>query len=613
MSTVSFSANGREVKRAYDSIINGESTFEWALYGYEDDSNEIELVDSGSGLQQLCDEFDEDEYQYAFARVTDPNTNLPRFVFISWCGESVPFTKKGKYNTFTNDILKFFSGFHIHINARSKFDVEPDEIMKKVKSCSGANYSFHQNENLKNKFNNSKVEPKVEPKPQENQLQTFPSLPKRNPLNDNSNESPTENRGNRELLRRRSSCGYNPLEPNASKVEAKPQENELQTFHSLPKRNPLNDNINESPQENKLQTFPSLPNRNPLNDNCNESPTENKGNRELLRRRSSCGYNPLEPNASRRNSVVRDTSRPSFSRDVSHNGFVNLGEASEKEDETKVCPGNIRSKISAFQNQIVETNVNNEKVEEKKPEKSLSRRSSCSYNPLEPNASRRNSVSNDIGFEACTGNISSKISAFQNQIQKTDEENKKEQAIKKEISSRNLKNWNQRINNIKEEPEIRSNESIAVQPPESKSNATQGKTAKALYSYEATEEGELSFEEDDIITNIVDIPGDGWWSGNNSKGEYGMFPSNYVECNNDDGGEKVVVQEKAEKPAVDNGEKSISAKAIYSYEAQDDTEIDLEEGEIITGIILQDEDWAIGFNHKSKQGMFPLNYVELIQ
>jgi len=48
MSTVSFSANGREVKRAYDSIINGESTFEWALYGYEDDSNEIELVDSGS-------------------------------------------------------------------------------------------------------------------------------------------------------------------------------------------------------------------------------------------------------------------------------------------------------------------------------------------------------------------------------------------------------------------------------------------------------------------------------------------------------------------------------------------------------------------------------------
>jgi len=578
MSTVSFSANGREVKRAYDSIISGESTFEWALYGYEDGSNEIELVDSGSGLQQLCDEFDEEEYQYAFARVIDPNSKLPRFVFISWCGESVPFTKKGKYNSFTNDVLKFFSGFHIHINARSKFDVDPDEIMKKVKSCSGANYSFHQNQAAKNKFNASKVEPKVEPKPQENQLQTFPSLPKRNPLNDNSNESPTEKEG-------------------------------------------------------------------------------------LMRRRSSCGYNPLEPNASRKNSVVGDTSRPSFSREVSHNSFENIREISEKEDKTKVCPGNISSKISAFQNQIKETNENNKKEqafkkelpftekknnydntpqnqenEEKKPEKPMSRRSSCGYNPLEPNASRRNSVSNDIDLElndvkACTGNISSKISAFQNQIQKTDEDNKKEQAIKKEISSKNLKIWNQKINDIKEEPETRSNENVAVPPPEieravpepqqeikcsiskPKSNATQGKTAKALYSYEAAEEGELSFEEDDIITNIVDIPGDGWWSGNNSKGEYGMFPSNYVsECNSDDdGGEDVVVQEKSEKPVVDNSEKSISAKAIYSYEAQDDTEIDFEEGEIITGIILQDENWAIGFNQKSKQGMFPLNYVELIQ
>jgi len=586
MSTVSFSANGREVKRAYDSIISGESTFEWALYGYEDGSNEIELVDSGSGLQQLCDEFDEEEYQYAFARVIDPNSKLPRFVFISWCGESVPFTKKGKYNTFTNDVLKYFSGFHIHINARSKFDVDPDEIMKKVKSCSGANYSFHQNQAVKNKFNAPKVEPKIEPKPQENQLQAFPSLPKRNPLNDNSNDSPKES------------------------DEKKPEKS--------------------------------------------------------LSRRSSCGYNPLEPNASRKNSIVRDTSRPSFSREISHCSFENIKEAFEKENSTNVCPGNISSKISAFQNQIQETNENNKKEqaskkelpfiekkniynntppkqekEEKSPEKSLSRRSSCGYNPLEPNASRRNSVSNGIGFEeselkTCPGNISSKISAFQNQIEETNENNKREQAIKKELSSRNMKIWNQNINDIKEEPETRSTESINTHPlpvevekvipepqpeikrsvPEPKSNDKQGNTAKALYSYEAAEEGELSFEENEIITNIVDIPGEGWWSGNNSKGEYGMFPSNYVEeCNNNDndGGKEVVVEEKSQKPVVENSEKNISAKVLYSYEAQDDTEIDLEEGEIITGIILQDEDWAIGFNQKSKQGMFPLNYVELIQ
>jgi len=570
MSTVSFSANGREVKGAYDSIISGESSFEWALYGYEDGSNEIELVDSGSGLQQLCDEFDEEEYQYAFARVTDPNTKLPRFVFISWCGESVPFTKKGKYNTFTNDVLKYFSGFHIHINARSKFDVDPDEIMKKVKSCSGANYSFHQNQAAKNKFNVPNAEPKVEPKPQENKPQTVPSVPKKNPLNDNSSSTPAP-----------------------------------------------------APQTN------------------DDKPPE-----KTMSRRSS-NYNPLEPNASRKNSIARDTSRNSFSREISHGSVENIREAFEKGNNTNVCPGNISSKISAFQTQISQSSVT--ESSNTKTEKPLSRRSS-NYNPLEPNASRRNSMSSNIGAEekvsdVCPGGISSKISAFQNQIQETNENNKREQAIKKDFSSKNLKNWNQKINDIKEEPEISSTENIAVNPPpvevektvpepkfevkrpvpepqpevkrsvpEPKSETKQGNTCKALYAYEAAEEGELSFEENEIITNVVDIPGEGWWSGNNSKGEYGMFPSNYVSSDGDNAEDaEVVVEEKSEKPVIDNNEKSMTAKVLYAYEAQDDTEINLEEGEIITGIILQDENWAIGFNQKSEQGMFPLNYVELME
>jgi len=94
-----------------------------------------------------------------------------------------------------------------------------------------------------------------------------------------------------------------------------------------------------------------------LNDNSNDSPKESdeKKPEKSLSRRSSCGYNPLEPNASRKNSIVRDTSRPSFSREISHCSFENIKEAFEKENSTNVCPGNISSKISAFQNQIQET------------------------------------------------------------------------------------------------------------------------------------------------------------------------------------------------------------------------------------------------------------------
>ncbi|ORX54219.1 hypothetical protein BCR36DRAFT_348249 [Piromyces finnis] len=538
MSQVSFSENGKEIKNAYDSIISGESSFEWALYGYEDGSNEIELVDSGNGLEQLCDEFDEDEYQYAFARVTDPNSNLPRFVFISWCGESVPFTKKGMYNAFTNDVLRFFSGFHIHINARSKFDVDPDEIMKKVKSCSGANYSFHQKQEAKNKaFNN--VEPKIELKAEENKTQACPSIAKKNPLN--------ENYSNDFIKKNNTSNQNNSLEtPSLSNENSSISGSSNNNGNITLKANPLN-------QSNPVDNDPSK------QDNFSSS------------RRSSCDYNPLKPSSSRRSSNVGERK----------NGSVeNIREAFEKINEAET-----------------ETKENVTKV--------------------------------------CSSSISSRINAFQNQIHEASENTREEQKIKKDLSSKNLKNWDQKINEHtkEQEPELKSiqkDESnkepeLILEPvqindqarepepvPRSESNQEiqEGIIVKALYSYEAAEEGELSFDENEILTNIVEVPGEGWWSGNNSKGEYGMFPSNYVSTDLNAVADN---EENFDKPSIEQSDSNITAKALYSYEAQDDSEISFDEGEVISGIILQDENWAIGFNQNLQQGMFPLNYVELNQ
>lgn len=51
-------------------------------------------------------------------------------------------------------------------------------------------------------------------------------------------------------------------------------------------------------------------------------------------------------------------------------------------------------------------------------------------------------------------------------------------------------------------------------------------TVTALYDYDATEEGELTFKEGDIIT-VFDRSGD-WWTGE-VNGQKGVFPSNYVQ------------------------------------------------------------------------------------
>ena len=54
-----------------------------------------------------------------------------------------------------------------------------------------------------------------------------------------------------------------------------------------------------------------------------------------------------------------------------------------------------------------------------------------------------------------------------------------------------------------------------------------GLSAVAIYDNQATEEGELSFDPEDIITNIEKMD-EGWWFGT-CHGVKGLFPSNYVE------------------------------------------------------------------------------------
>uniref|UniRef100_A0A7I4YTG6 Hs1 Cortactin and Src homology-3 domain containing protein n=2 Tax=Haemonchus contortus TaxID=6289 RepID=A0A7I4YTG6_HAECO len=54
-----------------------------------------------------------------------------------------------------------------------------------------------------------------------------------------------------------------------------------------------------------------------------------------------------------------------------------------------------------------------------------------------------------------------------------------------------------------------------------------GLTAIAIYDYQKNDDDEISFEPDDIITNIEQIDA-GWWRGI-CNGQYGLFPANYVE------------------------------------------------------------------------------------
>lgn len=63
----------------------------------------------------------------------------------------------------------------------------------------------------------------------------------------------------------------------------------------------------------------------------------------------------------------------------------------------------------------------------------------------------------------------------------------------------------------------------------------------------------------------------------------------------------------------DPNNEGMKARALYDYQAADDTEITFDPGDIITHIDAIDEGWWQGLGPDGTYGLFPANYVEVIE
>uniref|UniRef100_A0A3Q1GQ84 ADF-H domain-containing protein n=1 Tax=Acanthochromis polyacanthus TaxID=80966 RepID=A0A3Q1GQ84_9TELE len=94
--SVNLSKNGAALMAAYKDVVDGKSDKNWALFTYEGNSNDLRLAQTGDGgLEELVEELNSGKVMYAFCRVQDPNSGLPKYVLINWTGEGVKDSRKG--------------------------------------------------------------------------------------------------------------------------------------------------------------------------------------------------------------------------------------------------------------------------------------------------------------------------------------------------------------------------------------------------------------------------------------------------------------------------------------------------------------------------------------
>jgi hypothetical protein len=149
-----------ELESSRNNVFSSTST-DWAVYSI-DKNDALKVLETGQDLEEFKDEFDDSKLLFGIVRIQDSDTGLYKIVFVSFLGDGVPVSSKGKYHLYVSSLSSFFKGYHVHIQARSEADVEPAQILQKVKDASGAKYKIREMDAIQRDvpFNSRKSLPK---------------------------------------------------------------------------------------------------------------------------------------------------------------------------------------------------------------------------------------------------------------------------------------------------------------------------------------------------------------------------------------------------------------------------------------------------------------------
>lgn len=150
---VNLTKNQNEISGAWRQVVESKDAQNWALFGYEGNTNNIKLLSTGSnGLKELVEEFNCSLIQYAFCRVIVKETNLNKLVLINWQGESSPLSRKGLCASHVGDVVSYFKGCTQTITIRNDDEATEEYLLDQIiKTSSSSRISLPRQQSQQNK------------------------------------------------------------------------------------------------------------------------------------------------------------------------------------------------------------------------------------------------------------------------------------------------------------------------------------------------------------------------------------------------------------------------------------------------------------------------------
>ncbi|XP_024154709.1 drebrin-like protein B isoform X2 [Oryzias melastigma] len=435
---------------------------------------------------------------YAFCRVQDPNSGLPKYVLINWTGEGVADSRKGLCANHVSSVASFLKGAHVTINARTEDDVEPETILGKVAKASGANFNFHkQTQNYRDAPRGpvGSVYRKV------NAVEEIQQTKK----DDFWVQTQRDEEIRRKEESRRAEQERQRMEREMREQEerqAKERERRANERNQQIERERVLQKKREEEEREKEQQKQQIQEENRSKvTGINAAASVQKANeaKSLISQRS---FNPKDIFKQREQSFKASTSLPPAS---SRPGKLQSPFLSQKSFEREVLP-----KSQSPPAPIVLPTPPVKAPSPVSPASPVLAPAAVSFTPPQLPV-----------FPVQSAEVS-----YPDEEEWSDEFDDDAADDAEPLSSEPYEAPVDPHENLYQntEPAEYQDQDWNEQEPES----GLGLRARALYDYQAADESEITFDPDDIITNIEKID-EGWWRGVGPSGNYGLFPSNYVE------------------------------------------------------------------------------------
>ncbi|XP_067879194.1 drebrin-like b isoform X2 [Heterodontus francisci] len=465
---LNLSRNGPALQAAYRDVVSDKIATDWALFTYEGNSNDLRVAGTGDGgLEELVEELNSGKVMYAFCRVKDPNSGLPKNVLINWTGEGVKDARKGLCANHVSTVANFLKGAHVTINARADEDVEPEVIIEKVAKASGANYNFHKE--------SSRFQDTPPQGPVGSVYKKTNAMSEIRSINKESFWAQTEKdeEKRREEDKKKRALEHESLEQERKERERKESELREQRFKERSSQ------IEQQKQFQKRQET--------------QSRDHEKQRWEAASIISQRSVNPKELFKERERSKAGDSS--SFNASTQP-GKLRSPFLQSRNSQPESPPSPVRA---AAQPVLQETPQNAAESVEPQPKEE------------ELQTERHDEKAEEK--EGYSWQFHHSDTLEQEDIYEDPDTRVQEQDNYEPVST------DTGGQAATEDPNMY---------PAVPETQYQGLCARALYDYQAADETEISFDPDDILTSIEQID-EGWWRGYAVDGSFGMFPANYVE------------------------------------------------------------------------------------